>query len=180
MREFKLPRILLSVIALALIINFFIFNGNGFDIGIAYINQGWTIAGITVLLYIILVSYDPNVRLAMFLILPWVFLELIGRHFFDVYRTFPPIDIISHFFSGMGVAAILYLIYNHDLKWTLFYSFLIALTGEVIEIFFDYAVQQPPWLKDCIFCFDGLKDTIFFLSGAFLMWTTLVHLKIRK
>ncbi|MBN2420947.1 hypothetical protein JXB27_01555 [Candidatus Woesearchaeota archaeon] len=108
---------------------------------------------------------------ALILILPYIFSEWHMRAY-GLYATMPYLDKLVHFFFGVAVAAIAYLVYFKNRKFALLCTFAFSMTWEIMEIIGDKIIPQSPDLFD-IFFFDGVFDIVVALIGAYLTFALL-------
>ncbi|MFH1211169.1 MAG: hypothetical protein V1645_04630 [archaeon] len=97
--------------------------------------------------------------------------ELMFR-MYDLYRIFPEVDIISHLLSGMTLGAGIYWIFtlNSVRKKALmavFFTFVVGVIWEILEMLEEKVVPNPPWLRDYFF-YDGAFDILVMVIGSIL------------
>ncbi|MEM4245209.1 MAG: hypothetical protein QXR60_03330 [Candidatus Nanoarchaeia archaeon] len=98
---------------------------------------------------------------ALTLLIAFLATELMFR-IFGLYRTFPLVDVISHFLSGMTMAVAIYWILSltkvrRKAAATIMYTFFAAIIWEVLETLEEMVIPNPPWLVD-YWIWDGIFD----------------------
>lgn len=104
-----------------------------------------------------------STTLALLLTLPYLLFEWTARAF-DLYTYFPSVDIFVHTSFGIAFAAITLLIYEKNLKFTIFWAFIVAVLWEAIEIIGDFIPVTAVFLDP--FFYDGVTDILFTFLGA--------------
>ena len=127
--------------------------------------------------------HNEYLILALFLWIVALLVELTAR-FYDLYRIFPDVDVISHFAAGVAIAAFLFWLFvrHHlDKKYNVnlyiaIGSIIVSIFWEIIETVQEWFFYNPAYLVD-IFFWDGFFDIIFALLGTFVF---LVYINKKK
>jgi uncharacterized membrane protein YfcA len=90
----------------------------------------------------------------------------------DLYRLFPPVDLVSHVLAGMAVCAFAYWVVvrregAQGRKGAILSTLVVALLWEGVELIQERLWPDPPWLED-VFFWDGVFDVIATVAGGFL------------
>lgn len=104
----------------------------------------------------------------------------------DLYRTWPPVDVVSHLLAGIAVAAFLYWMgirreggeRGRARVWALRGTLVVALLWEGVELVQEHYWPDPPWLRD-VFLWDGVGDVLATMAGGWLAFPVLRALKRR-
>jgi hypothetical protein len=89
---------------------------------------------------------------------------------YDLYRIAPDVDILSHLFSGIAMAAGLFWLSD---KWNfphyrfaaIFGTIVISLLWELVETLQELVIKNPQYLLD-FFIWDGFFDVVVAVIGA--------------
>ncbi len=98
---------------------------------------------------------------ALTLLIAFLAAELMFR-MFDLYRIFPPVDIISHMLSGMTLAVVIYWVLSltkvkRKVLTAIIYTFFAAIIWEILETLEEMVIPNPPYLSDYLI-WDGVFD----------------------
>jgi len=91
---------------------------------------------------------------------------------FDWYKTVPEVDLLSHLFAGIAIAASLFWL-SEKWKWTHYRgiaivgTIIISLLWELAESLQEILFYNPPHLLD-FFIWDGFVDIIIAFVGAII------------
>lgn len=111
--------------------------------------------------------------IALFSLIFFLFIEVVIRTY-ALYSSAPLVDIPSHFFAGIALAAGIYWITSltsiqRKKSVTLFLTFVGAGIWEVLETLEELVIVNPPLLRD-VFFWDGFWDIIItVIGGAFAL-----------
>lgn len=95
------------------------------------------------------------------------------------FLLWPWIDNIMHFAWGVNIFLIFFVLFKWEPLDALLAVFVWQMLWESIEIIGDRVIPQPDWMLDHFF-FDGIKDTVMNLAGAFAAWWLLAWKKRDK
>ncbi len=95
----------------------------------------------------------------------------------DMYRRFPPVDLVSHFLAGLAMAALAYRfllqrVVSHPHRWAFVATLLLSLAWEGVEMVQERFWPDPEHLRD-VFLWDGVTDVLASLVGAVLVFPLL-------
>jgi len=95
----------------------------------------------------------------------------------DMYRRFPPVDLVSHFLAGLAMAALAYRwslqrVTAHPRRQAVLATAALSLAWEGVELIQERLWPDPPWLRD-VFFWDGATDVVASLVGALLVFPLL-------
>lgn len=102
-------------------------------------------------------------------IIAFLIVEVVSR-IYNLYLSFPPIDIITHFLAGIAFFYFFYFIANllHDKfkkRLSYLFTFIGAIIWELVETIEELVIENPLHLRD-IFFWDGFFDVFFTLFGG--------------
>lgn len=95
----------------------------------------------------------------------------------DMYRRFPPVDLVSHFLAGLAMASLAYRwalqhVTPHPRRRAVLATGVLALAWEGVELVQEHFWPDPPHLQD-VFFWDGVTDILASLVGAVLVFPLL-------
>lgn len=101
----------------------------------------------------------------------------------DLYRTFPSVDIPSHFIGGMATAStILWILSLTPIGerriLSIAFTFLVAVIWEIMETLQEMIIPDPPYLQDYFF-WDGFWDIAVTVIGGVSVFGLLSFLDIK-
>ena len=94
---------------------------------------------------------------------------------YDLYRIAPDVDLLSHLFAGVAMAASLFWLsdkikFPHYRLAAIVGTVIISLLWELVEALQEMFVYNPPYLLD-FFIWDGFFDVIIAVVGAIIFVT---------
>lgn len=106
--------------------------------------------------------------------------EVIVR-IWDLYRLFPPVDLVSHLLAGVAVCAFAYWVgvrrgSGHPRRRAIVATLGVAFFWEGVELVQERLWPDPPWLED-VFFWDGVFDIVATMAGAYLAFPVLRWLR---
>ncbi len=120
--------------------------------------------------------------IALLLLILFILFEL-GVRIYDLYLHLPPVDIPSHFFAGLAIAAGSFWVLSlnkikHKKLVAVSITFIAACLWEVLETLDDKIAYNPPHLQDK-FIWDGFFDIIVTTLGGIAFLLVIYFLKTR-
>jgi uncharacterized membrane protein YjdF len=112
----------------------------------------------------------------------FLFIEVVARSY-DLYRVFPNIDIISHFFAGMAICSgAFWVISLNKIRRkkiaAVICVFIATVIWEILETVEEIVIPNSVYFRD-IFFWDGFFDIIFTVLGGVFVFAFLYLIKER-
>jgi len=125
----------------------------------------------------------PNNELfisAVAMLIVFLAVELLFR-VYDLYRIFPPVDIISHLLSGMTVTTGAFWVASltkikKKMTTALTVTLMVGIIWEILEMIDDRVTYNSPYLIDNFF-WDGVLDIAMMIVGGILALRLIAFLK---
>jgi hypothetical protein len=120
--------------------------------------------------------------IALILLATFLFIEVVARSY-ELYRVFPDVDVISHFFAGMAISAGSFWVMSlNSIRRkkiaSIICTFIVAVIWEILETLEETVIQNSVYLRD-IFFWDGFFDIFFTVLGGIFVFAFLYIIKRR-
>jgi hypothetical protein len=119
---------------------------------------------------------------ALMLLVTFLFIEVVARSY-NLYQTFPDIDVPSHFFAGMAICSGAFWIMSlnqirRKKLAAVLCTFAAAIVWEILETIEEMVIPNSVYLRD-IFFWDGFFDIFFTVLGGIFVFVFLYIIKRR-